>query len=265
MPDGETRHVPLQPNVSGFLSGRRRTPEPDLRDYSPRQTEGRFILKNFGFTKHAGRRFAGLLILMSALLSGCDSSTGGIPLPKNNPWPEDIGTQWSYLVVASPLSDVDTLDISIVDTLANPNGSAYRIWLKTYRLSHVVDSGFVYTSGDTVFFQDSLSPTAWRWFYLLNAEEGDQWNNDSTNGLVSDSTIVLPRTDLTVPAGIFTDVRQYSRTRFPDTLFDRCDFTLWISPGIGILKRHHRADNTASASPLPLADTTWTLIAANTD
>lgn len=150
-------------------------------------------------------------------------------------FPNKQGNHWSYQYRNGRNGNGQTITIDVTGTSVLPDGSHAQIWL--IRLEeHVIDCTYVVSSAHQVIFYD---PPCWTCTQKMPAERkrfvfplypGAFW---TTNVPYGDTTRVLSKGPVSVPAGTFPGSYQLSKSVGYATNSYTKD-TIWFTPGIGI-------------------------------
>jgi len=168
-----------------------------------------------------------------------------------NDFPNTVGDSWTY-VLTDDSGNSDILKVTIVAKGKMSNGQAATIW--QYDYPGFTDSLWV-VSNDTAanFYRNPGSSSTSRpvLALVMPLQVGNNWSTDVPYG---DTTKVLSKTSISVPAGTFSPVYKISKTVGYVTNSWTKD-TLWYKNKIGLLKKSQAE---FSLGPLP-GNGTWEL------
>ncbi len=166
-------------------------------------------------------------------------------------FPNTIGNSWTY-VRTDNNGNSDILKVKIVAKDKMPDGQIANIW--QYKYPGFTDSLWV-VSKDTVanFYRNPNLAASTRpvLALVMPLQAGNSWNTDIPYG---DTTKVLSKTSISVPAGTFTPVYKIAKTVGYVTNSWTKD-TLWYKNKVGIVRKVQAEFN---LGPIP-GNGTWKL------
>lgn len=155
--------------------------------------------------------------------------------------PNSVGNQWVYKYNNGISTADQYIYVNIVGTGTLPDGRSATIWTSTTHdpagSTILIDSSFaVIDNQQAIFYTAPCSsctpPILEERRFVFPLQVGNVWFTSRPSG---DTTKVLSKGTLTVPAGTFENTFQLSKTVGYVTNSFTKD-TLWYTPGIGITK-----------------------------
>ncbi|HKI46544.1 MAG TPA: hypothetical protein VKA08_14540 [Balneolales bacterium] len=206
--------------------------------------------------------FPWLLILVVAGLAACQNNGFSDQHEALQWFPNKVGDSWTYAVTDTAYGHrwgqalvTDTLRVSIIGTTKYPDGTPATIWQTVWPknmhpTASRIDTTYVILSGDSVLVSPYLAVFSngkkhIYHIYVFPFQTGNGWR------LGPDSSRVVSRDTLSVPAGTFTDVYRISTGGGGINAFFSQD--TWFKAGIGIVQVTHAEWNY-------LAKYTWKLL-----
>ena len=197
-------------------------------------------------------------IFFSLLIISCNkeknSSTTQI-------FPNNVGNQWVYEYKNGSTTGTQLIFVEVVGKGTLPDGQDATIWTSTLQDGannrYLIDSSFVVADNQkAVFYAAPCRTCIPQMFdekrrYVFPLQVGNTWFTDKFYG---DTTKVLQKSTLTVPAGTFENTFQLSKTIGYVTNSFTKD-TIWLTPNIGMTKYYQ---NQYNLGPIP-GNGTWEL------
>jgi hypothetical protein len=146
-------------------------------------------------------------------------------------FPNTIGSRFVYSHFDSLSMTSDTITASIVDTFSSNHQGAVSVW--EYRWNSSTRTGKVYYYSDTVMVHDDAISGLGYTIYVFPLEIGKGWKD----GLILDTSTVIDRVPVCVPAGIFAGAFLIERRWSGLQVFGH--ELIWLVPRVGIVKKHH--------------------------
>ena len=180
----------------------------------------------------------------------------------NDIFPNKIGYQWVYKLTSN---SIDTVNVEIVGQGTLPNGVSAKIWKYTYKFtSHTyIDTVWVSCINNNVRIYNNpcwnctnQMPSE-RLQYILPLRVGESWY---TNAAYGDTTKVIEKVKVSLPAGKFKNVFCLTKVRGPVTNSFTYD-TIYFKEQLGLVKLHQ---NQFSLGPLT-GNGIWELISYDFD
>lgn len=155
-------------------------------------------------------------------------------------FPNKVGDSWTYMVDDTTGKN---LKISIIGTTHLPDGIPVTIWKWVWPedmnpKAFGTDTTYVVVTGDTVQISSPIYPKRYppksikdlpvRYKYIFPLETGSSWKNDA------DSSLVMSKDSLTVPAGTFDGVYRIHTHGFSFNY--QLDRVSWFKQGVGIIQ-----------------------------
>jgi hypothetical protein len=177
------------------------------------------------------------------------------PAPTTQPavFPNTIGSQWKYAingVTKSIFGDtigviIDTLDISVADSVRFSDGQPAMVW--HYHYLHKEEIHYIVTIGDTVLFTTSSGtapPSYYDTVFSFPLYEGKTWTTEYGHGDFS----VHSQANIVVPVDTFTSgymIREdYAEPNYME-ISNR-----WFVPHVGIVRYDFESHCTVCSNPV---------------
>jgi len=181
-----------------------------------------------------------LILLVIAGFAACRNTIQPDSSISAQYFPNKVGDSWTYMV-----DDTvgENLQVSIIGSTSLPDGIPVSIWKWVWpgNMNPKVfgtDTTYVVISGDTVEISSPINPKRYppksikdlpiRYKYIFPLETGNNWIHDA------DSSRVVSKDSLTVPAGMFNGVYKIHTHGFSFNY--RLDRDIWFKPGVGLVK-----------------------------
>jgi hypothetical protein len=158
----------------------------------------------------------------------------------NTVFPNQIGNHWLYKYSPSgnPVTDTATIQVRIVGQTILPDGESAKIWVTSYsNAPNYPDTSLVVDSANVVkIYFNNICPNCTnkmpelRKRYNFPLQVSDEWISN-----LNDTTSVLDKLSLQVPAGNFPNTFQLSKTVGYVTNSFTKD-TIFITPNVGVTK-----------------------------
>ncbi len=189
------------------------------------------------------------------LITACSKEKNqNINTASNQTFPDKVGDHWVYKYDDLISNDMQYIYVDIVGTTTLPDGQSATIWTSTLQdksnTKYLIDSSFVTVDGQKAVFYappclTCTDHTAYeKRRYIFPLQVGNTWFTDKFFG---DTTRVLNKKSLTVPAGTFSNTFQLSKTVGYVTNSFTKD-SIWITTNIGMTKYYQDA---YSLGPIP--------------
>lgn len=147
--------------------------------------------------------------------------------------PMCIGVQWTYETYDSLSQTIDTLAVSIIDTVTIGSGAYLTVW--SYREDADSSLRYVSIKGDTLAFYDDTLSVQPSEYFVFPLSEGRLWTGPTNLG---DTSRVTEIGTIYVPAGEFEHGIRIDRIWDVDFEGGRSQSTTWLIPEVGIAFRH---------------------------
>lgn len=171
--------------------------------------------------------FMGIIFFVSCKDNSVDNNPGAV-----EDFPNEQGISWFYRVIDSLNNTIDTVQVTVSGTSTLSSGEPVTVWLNAF--SDSTDSNYVLIKGDSVKIYEDREYLIDNIKLVFPLAVGATWKGD----FVSDSSRVLDKIQLTVPAGSFNDV--YVIERLYGGFNEYFTMTIWFVPDIGIIKINRR-------------------------
>jgi hypothetical protein len=174
---------------------------------------------------------------MGIILS-CHKSGGSVPTVA---FPNEIGDHWvyKYSPSGSPAADTGSVQVDIVGQITLPDGELAKIWVTKYSddPNPADDTTLVVDSASTVivYYNDicpnctDKMPPIWK-TYQFPLQVSNEWFSAY---LFGDTTRVLNKLSIRVPAGTFPNTYQLART-VGYAVNSWTQDTIFVTPGVGV-------------------------------
>lgn len=164
-----------------------------------------------------------IFVILTLNISGCGDKAINQPVSGVG-FPNGIGSVWVYAVHDSLGEKSYDLTVSIVDS-TSIMGKSVTVW--TYESNNVVDTQYVYISGDTVMVYSDGGADLKK-MYVFPLFKGKSWNHHSSSAW---DYFIDRRAPVDVPAGRFANAYHINGAVFMPNLYSYS--TEWYVPGIG--------------------------------
>jgi len=194
------------------------------------------------------RRIAVILFAWTLLLTACEKqeSDDDINETEANYFPNSLGSYWKYQRQDHLTNTTDTISVTITgDTIVSDK--IYAVW--EYDYGQRIDILYVSQNDDSVKFYTSH----FNWMdrlYITPFELGLGWKTPPFN---SDTSYVSAVGEIFINGRSYENVARIERSTESFNYF--LDESIWIKPGVGLVKFQFNADNSGAES-----NETWELI-----
>jgi hypothetical protein len=195
------------------------------------------------------------LLFLALILVGCSKDNQNVP---TNGFPNQIGDKWVYRLTES-YSDT-LVQVEIVGQGTLPNGVNAKIWKYTYQnlFRNYVDTFWVSNINDDVriYYKPCFTCTEpmpdEKLHYIFPLSVGNSWYTIAAYG---DTTKVIDKESISVPAGTFNNVFRLSKVQgYVNNSWT--NDTIFFQENVGIVKL---IQHEANLGPVP-GDGVWELI-----
>ncbi len=198
------------------------------------------------------------IFLFQVILIGCTGSNpadqDGIP-ESPDAIPIAIGALWTYETHDNLAESVDTVKVSVVDTVTTGDGSSFSIW--EYRRRDEILTRYVSVAGDTlVIRRDTLNQQPCE-FLVFPLAVGRRWASPCGH---LDSSCVTESGRVSVPAGEFDGGARIDRSWDIDVEGGGNRSTTWIVPEVGIVSRQFRSEFSDGSATIVTKDEEWKML-----
>jgi hypothetical protein len=164
---------------------------------------------------------------------------------------------WSYQVYDSLTQEMDTVLVSVVDTISFNPSEPRTIWKSRSNATGDVTENYVGVKGDTLsILSDTLGDVDIELF-VYPFELGAEWEGGSG---FHDTARVTQVGAVSTPAGVFTNATRIERTWNQD-FEGGGDFSVtWIVPNVGIVFRHFHSQYSDGSTIHVTLNEVWELI-----
>ena len=215
-------------------------------------------------------------VFMLALMAACsdDDTPAGPAGPTPGYFPNDVGTKWTYAVYDSVRATVDTIAVTIADSVPvpglgqtasawafSPSGRWEDRWIGNNWDTLLVVGGQVADSGqprETVsLYQPGPAPFRSQ-IYVIPFAVGNHWMCPDCSDFI-DSTHVEDTTTITTRAGTFHNVFRIKRIY---SCGDECagTLTIWFKPGVGVVLSNRVEWDIFDYPDAPQITASWELV-----
>ncbi len=198
------------------------------------------------------------LLTGTLLLYGCvedKTPVGSKPIP--DAFPNAVGMLWVYEVYDSLAQTLDTVMISVTDSLDMSGHLPGLQWRMYWTIGDSVVDRYVIVKGDTVeFLADTTAEPTHLEHLVYPIELGAQWTGPS----FADTSRVTDTGTASVPAGNFMGSAYIERSWEIDFEGGGKRSETWIAPNVGIVYRYLRCRYSDGAQIHVTKNQTWDLI-----
>jgi hypothetical protein len=177
------------------------------------------------------------LILLVISLNACHKNNN---THSGETFPNQVGDHWvyKYSPITKPETDTATINVDIIGQITLPDGESANIWTTKYSNGPYVDTSLVVSAASAVkiYYNNICKICAVqmpdeRRRYDLPLTVGNKWFTT----IWHDTTRVLAELNLQVPAGVFNNTFELSKTLGPVTNAWDLD-TIYLTPNIGMTR-----------------------------
>ncbi|MDE3184986.1 MAG: hypothetical protein KGM16_16360 [Bacteroidota bacterium] len=194
------------------------------------------------------------ILFLLLLTISCSKEDNTPPNTSSNQiFPHNVGNHWVYKYNDGYTHGDQYIYVDIVGTGTLPDGQEATIWTTTLQDAasnkYLIDSSFVVIDDKkAVFYAAPCRTCIPQMFdekrrYIFPLQVGNKWFTDKFFG---DTTKVLNKNSLTVPAGTFNNTFQLSKI-VGYAVESYTQDSIWLTPNIGMTKFYQNQFNTAPA------------------